>query len=402
VSVATIPLVKRLRVTLLAAGALVLLALSPSATAGPPLGGIRMDDTNGRTTYLSRCSLLRKDASIWNCYVTRLLADVERSKDPANELPRIDRKVRAGGGYLESNCHMMMHVVGRKYAIRHHVTLGNLQRYLPRSNDPGCSAGFGMGMVMTLGNQIGRLGPDGAVRMCMRAPTRFRSYTCIHTLGHAYMRLYHGQLAFGIKACRTLPAQQAPDCAQGAYHDYWLSIAGRDGAKRERHAVTSARKLCARAIQAFVRPCWYRYFLELSPAKPPTSASGVRRLCVGLTGQQRVGCIGAASLVTSADPFQQLRICARLRGADAGSCVYGVNVQNLLTSRGSQRVELIERCGHMPAAARGACYEWLGTALAVVTNGRFRELGCPFISRAGRDACRVGALRMDDALVSFS
>jgi hypothetical protein len=82
--------------------------------------------------------------------------------------------------------------------------------------------------------------------------------------------------------------------------------------------------------------------------------------------------------------------------------VYGVNVQNLLTSKGSRRVKLIERCGSMPAAARATCYEWLGTALAVVTNGRFRELGCPFISRAGRDACRVGALRMDEALVSFS
>jgi hypothetical protein len=44
----------------------------------------------------------------------------------------------------------------------------------------------------------------------------------------------------------------------------------------------------------------------------------------------------------------------------------------------------------------------MGTALAVVTNGRFRELGCPFISPTGRDACREGALRMDDALVSFS
>jgi hypothetical protein len=65
-------------------------------------------------------------------------------------------------------------------------------------------------------------------------------------------------------------------------------------------------------------------------------------------------------------------------------------------------VELIERCGRMPVAARDACYQWLGTALAVVTNGRFRELGCPFITRGGRDACRVGALRMDDALVGFS
>jgi hypothetical protein len=371
------------------------------ASAGPPPNGTLLGD-NAQTTYLSRCSLLRKETSIWNCYVTRLFADVEKSRDPAHELPKIDVKVRAGGGYLLSNCHMMMHVVGRMYARRHHVTLANLQRYLPRSNDPGCSAGFGMGMVMTLGNQIGQLGPDGAIKLCMRAPTRFRSYTCIHTLGHAYMRLYHGQLAFGVRACRALPAAQAPDCAQGAYHDYWLSVAGRDATQRQRHPVRSARVLCGHAIKAFVRPCWYRYFLELPPKRLPVNAVGVRSLCVGLRALQRAGCIGAASLITSADPFIQIRICGRLRGPDAVSCLYGMNVQNLATERGSRRVKLIERCGALARNARGACYEWLGTALSVVTNGRFERLACPFIQRAGRDACLAGASRMNDALVTFS
>ena len=280
---ATIAFVTRLRwcaIVGLAAGTLLL--QPSSASAGAPPGGTRLGgDNNGSTTYLSRCNLLKKDASIWNCYVTRLLADIDRSKDPANELPRIDRKVHAGHGYLEVNCHMMMHVVGRTYAREHNVTLANLQRYLPRSNDPGCSAGFGMGMVMTLGRQIGQLGPAGAVQLCLHAPTRFRSYTCIHTLGHAYMRLYHGQLKFGLEACRALPPRQAPDCAQGAYHDYWLGIAGRDGAKRPRDGLTSARALCGRQISSFVRPCWYRYFLELPPRNPPQNAVGVRALCPG-------------------------------------------------------------------------------------------------------------------------
>ena len=372
-----------------------------AATAGPPLGGFRFDDSNGKTTYLSRCSLLHGDTVIWNCYVSRLLADINRSHDPAHELPRIDRKVRAGGGYLEANCHMLMHVVGRKYAQQHHVTLGNLQRYLPRSNDPGCSAGFGMGMVMTLGSAIGQLGPNGAVKLCMKAPTRFRSYTCIHTLGHAYMRLYHGQLAFGVRACQSLPSEQAPDCAQGAYHDYWLGIAGLDSAKRVRHAITSPRVLCARAIKTFVRPCWFRYFLELPPKRLPEHAAGVLGLCHGLAGLQREGCVGAASLITSADPFIQIRVCARMHWRDAASCVYGLNAQDLSNSRGSQRVKLIENCSLLPRKARSRCYEWLGTALSVVTNGRFRELACPFIG-AGRDACTAGAMRMNDALVTFS
>jgi len=372
------------------------------ASAGPPPGGILDTGDNGRTTYLSRCSLLRTDRKIWDCYVTRLLADVEKSGDPAHELPRIDVKVRAGGGYLESSCHMMMHEVGRIYARRHHITLANLQRYLPRSNDPGCSAGFGMGMVLTLGSQIGQLGPNGAIKLCMKAPTRYRSYTCVHTLGHAYMRLYHDQLPFGLQACRALPASQAPDCAQGAYHDYWLSIAGRDATTKQRHGIHSARVLCARAIAPFVRPCWYRYFLEIPPKTLPTNAAGVGALCTGLRARQRAGCIGAASLITSADPFIQIRICARLRGPDTISCLYGINVQNVATSRGSRRVRLIERCAILRSSARGACYEWLGTTLSVVTNGRFRSLACPFIQPTGRNACLAGANRMNRALVTFS
>jgi hypothetical protein len=373
------------------------------ASAGPPLGGfLEGPDDSGTRPYLSRCSLLHGQQKIWNCYVTRLLADVEKSGDPAHELPRIDVKVRTAGGYLESACHMMMHQVGREYARRHHVTLANLQRYLPRSNDPGCSAGFGMGMVLTLGPQIGQLGPQGAIQLCMKAPTRYRSYTCVHTLGHAYMRLYHEQLPFAVQACRALPAAQAPDCAQGAYHDYWLSIAGRDATTKQRHGVRSARILCARAIPAFVRPCWYRFFLELPPKTPPTNAAGVRSLCTGLKWLQRSGCIGAASLITSADPFIQIRICNKLHGADTISCLHGMNVQNVATARGSRRVKLIERCAALRSSAQGACYEWLGTTLSVVTNGRFRTLACPFIAPDGRNACLAGANRMNRALVTFS
>ena len=125
--------------------------------------------------FLGYCKMRPTLEATWSCYVDGLYADVEHSKDPAAELPRLDRFVHGTHGYLESACHMMMHVVGRRYATRHHVTLANLRKYLPRSNDPGCSAGFGMGLVMALGPEIGRLGPTGAVRLCSRAPTRCAS-----------------------------------------------------------------------------------------------------------------------------------------------------------------------------------------------------------------------------------
>src|SRR5262245_38129459 len=77
------------------------------------------------------------------CYERMLLLDINRSGDPANELPRIDRRARAAGTSLYANCHMYMHVVGREWAREHHLTLERLQDVVPRSNDPGCSAGFG-------------------------------------------------------------------------------------------------------------------------------------------------------------------------------------------------------------------------------------------------------------------
>jgi hypothetical protein len=79
-----------------------------------------------------------------------------------------------------------------------------------------------------------------------------------------------------------------------------------------------------------------------------------------------------------------------------------MNIQNVSTSRGSRRVKLIERCATLRPSARGACYEWLGTTLSVVTNGRFKSLACPFIAPGGRNACLVGADRMNRALVTFS
>ena len=97
-----------------------------------------------------------------------------------------------------------------------------------------------------------------------------------------------------------------------------------------------------------------------------------------------------------------MSICGSLRAADTVSCLYGVNIQNLADTRGAKRVELIERCGRLRVKAQAACYRWLGTALTVVTDGRFRSLGCPFISPAGPELLSRRCGRINDALVTFS
>jgi hypothetical protein len=351
--------------------------------------------------WLWQCAQIHLAEAQWRCYVRLLLADVNAARDPAVELPRIDRRVRTNGGPLAEMCHPLMHEVGRRYAAAHRLTLAKLQRYVPRSNDPNCSAGFGMGLVMYLGPQILRDGGRAAVGACTALPTRFRAYTCVHGLGHALMRAYHGELGHAVSACRRLGPSYGPDCAQGAFHDYWISLRGADGTTRPVGAAISPRTLCDGRL-TYVRPCWYRYFLEQAFGPRVADASDLRRVCRGLRGLERSGCIAGATLTISTNPFAQAHVCDALAADDAVSCFRGIAVQALAGRPGAQ-VRLARSCSRAPRPARAACYGWLGRTLAVVTNGRFARTGCPQLSTPpARRACTAGARRMHRALVTFS
>ena len=376
--------------TAVLAGLVAALALIGATTARP-----------AARPWLWQCAQIHNAEVQFRCYVRLLRLDVEASRDPARELPRIDRRVSKLGGAVEASCHVLMHEVGREYARAHRLTLGTLQRYVPRSNDPNCSAGFGMGLVMYLGPQILRSGGAAAVRTCARLPTRYRVYTCVHGLGHALMRAYYGDLGQAVHARRALSAAYAPDCAQGAFHDYWISLRGADGTTRPRRADTSPRRVCDGRF-TYIRPCWYRYFLEQPVALPVRTAADLRRPCRGLRSLERFGCISAAALTISTNPFDQMRVCSQLRGSDAVACVRGVPDQ-ALAGEPKKQLELERACGRMSAGVRRGCYSWLGRTLAVVTNGEFRERGCVRLRPdSAQRACIAGAERMDAALVTFS
>ena len=348
--------------------------------------------------WLWQCTQIHNAEAQYRCYVRLLREDVE-THDPARELPRIDRRVRRVGGSVEAGCHVLMHQVGREFARDRHVTLETLQRYVPRSNDPNCSAGFGMGLVMYLGPQIIRSGGRAAARACTQLPTRYREYTCVHGLGHALLRGYHGNLRQAVAACRGLQRRLAPDCAQGVFHDYWISLRGADGTAQPR-ASLSPRVLCDGRL-TYVRPCWYRYFLEQPLARPVRNAADLRRSCRGLRGLDRFGCISAATLIVSSNPFEQMRICAHLGVADAAACVHGIADQ-AMAGRARAQLRLIRGCASVVAGARDGCFEWLGRTLAVVTNGAFRVQGCTALRPSWRAACVSGAKRENAALVTFS
>jgi hypothetical protein len=362
-----------IRAAAVAALALALLATPAGATEKRPYGW--------------QCDHITNALVQWNCYVRFLLTDIDRSGDPADELPRIDRRARQSGTSLAGMCHALMHEVGRRWGAEHHVTLGGLMRFIPRSNDPTCSAGFGMGLVMYLGPQIILSGGRTALAQCERAPTRYRSYTCIHGIGHALMRAYHGDLRHAVQSCRRL-GEQAPDCAEGAFHDYWISLHGADGTTLRAHGL-SPRFLCNGHLW-YVRPCWYRYFVEDATGPIVDSAHAIRAACRGLHNLQRYACVGGAAHAIPQNPLEQTRICARLDAFDSRACVRGVAVEALERTPRRQHA-LFALCARLPD--RADCERWFGRTLAVVTNGRFR---CP------DRVCREGAALIARPLVTFS
>ncbi len=211
------------------------------------------------------------------------------------------------------------------------------------------------------------------------------------------MRGWHGQLKPAVTACRGL-GRHGPDCAQGAFHDYWISLRGGDGTTRPQRADTSPRSVCNGRL-TFVRPCWYRYFIERPLERPIDSAADIRRECRGLRPLQRAGCIGGAAVALLSDPLEQTAVCVQLASADAASCLRGVAVQSL-GRQPRRQIDLLRSCHGFAAAVRTDCYRWFGRTLTLVTEGRFdcAQAG----SRAGRAACRAGARKLDEPLVTFS
>jgi hypothetical protein len=352
--------------------------------------------------FLWQCEQIHRDDQKDACYTRLLLEDVDRSGDPANELPRIDHLVRAAGTSLSVRCHALMHVVGRRWAREHHLTLDQLQGVVPRSNDPGCSAGFGMGIVMYLGPEIISSGGTSAVKTCAALPTRMRAFTCVHSLGHALMRGYHESLFSAVHACVRLGAAYAPDCAQGVFHDYWIALRGADETTSPMHVVRSPRALCAQ-YPRFALACWYRYYVEQPQPPDVRSARDLTIACRGLAGAQREGCIAAVSKTVQEAPLAQARLCARLAAAaDAVSCLRGVANQTY-AGQPANELRLFTACARMPAGARVSCDAWFGRTFNVLTNGRFVRDGCPRL-RSGDDraACAAGARRWADPLVTFA
>ena len=125
------------------------------------------------------------DGPARTCYARAFTAALIGRDDPRPTIEAIADSAWREGGFLLSNCHGVMHTVGRTYARDVGLTLATLMEYLPRSNDPGCSAGFAHGLVTGVAPGIDPRRPRAAATVCEDGGTRYQRYSCVHGFGHA-------------------------------------------------------------------------------------------------------------------------------------------------------------------------------------------------------------------------
>ena len=152
--------------------------------------------TQEATGNLETCAGLVQDEGR-SCYSRELAKIVNDAADPLAAVEGITSAAYGDQtGFLLANCHGIMHTVAREYALRTKLTLAKLMDNLPRTNDPGCSAGYAHGLVTAVAPEIESLRPDGrqpAVRES--SETRYQRYSCTHGFGHAFMRLNNDSIA---------------------------------------------------------------------------------------------------------------------------------------------------------------------------------------------------------------
>ena len=178
---------------------------------------------------------------------------------------------------------------------------------------------------------------------------------------------------------------------------------GIDDTAKPENPITDPRELCGAQPEEFVRPCWYRAFVETAAGTRTESGAQIDEMCAGLKGLQRNACVTGAIVIGPPDPSNQLAICASLTDdEDIAACIRGTKVQNLLNFDSQLQVDLLNDCKLFDGAMSLTCYRWLGKVLGVVSNGEIRESGCAELPRAARRACEAGVDSMDGPLVTFS
>ena len=269
-----------------------------------------------RTIDLELCRDVEDDAAR-ECFIRKFQAVVEGRDDPRPAVQAITDLALSEGGFLLANCHVVMHTVGRTYARDAGVE--------PRDAD-GLPAAEQRSRVQRRlrarardrrGAEHRSRAAGASRRRPVRTPARASSATAASTASDTRSCGSTRTSSSPRSSCAWRSGRaRRPDCAQGAYHDYWFAVQGADDARLREQPITDPRRLCGAQPEGFVRPCWYRAFLEnRSEGFQLETPEDLEDLCEDLDGIQRGGCITGAALIGPPDPAAQLRHLRRPRGA---------------------------------------------------------------------------------------
>ena len=198
-------------------------------------------------------------------------------------------------GRLLGDCHGLMHTVGREYAAEHERHAGQpddlpaaderarlLRRVSPTASSPPSRP------------RSTSADPASSAAVCDEALTPLPA---LQLRPRVRPRLHaarprgpeRGAEALLRARRRTRPtARRAPSTTTGSRSPAPTTR------ERPETVVEDPRELCGAQPDEFVRPCWYRAFIENRPEEPIESGADILALCEGLDGLQRQACITAA------------------------------------------------------------------------------------------------------------
>ena len=251
-----------------------------------------------------------------SCYSRELEKIVNDAADPLAAVEGITSAAYADQtGFLLANCHGIMHTVAREYALRTKLTLAKLMDNLPRTNDPGCSAGYAHGLVTAVAPEIEARRPDRgqpALRRVRDALPALQLHARLRARVHAAQQ--RRDRSPSLQMCEQLGSRRRARLLPGRLPRLLVRGERASTPRASPRTPSPSRASCAarsRGVRARLLVPRVRRD-RARGTRDVESAADVERLCGGLEGLQRQACVTGAIVIGPPDPRNQLAVCDSL------------------------------------------------------------------------------------------
>jgi hypothetical protein len=153
----------------------------------------------------------------YSCYKTELTSIIKQ--DSPERATKLVQQQYAAVAYVKSNCHQLMHVIGRAAYAKY----GNLADTFAHGSQY-CNGGYYHGLSEQLGDEQGAAYlTKNADTLCAPIAAKkgrysFYHYNCVHGLGHAFMEVLHGELFQSLQGCDLIHDQwERSSCYGGVF-----------------------------------------------------------------------------------------------------------------------------------------------------------------------------------------